>query len=252
MKKIAPYKKLLLALIVFAGLATACKKDYYMDTGLAKGRFNGSIMKYLESKPFYFDTLVQVIKIAGMEDILAKEKVTFFAPPNMCFDSTLSMTNKLLYADGKDTIVRLEQVPAEVWRKMLGRYVFKGKNMLNDYPQLDPVYFATYPGQFYTSYYGDLMNVGVIYGSEGGAQYAGYRQLVISYTPDITFKPISWLSCFIASVNIEPDNGAVHVVRFAGGFTELENNVLIYQPGHYFGFDPYEFYLLCKQYGVGE
>ncbi len=251
MKQLMRYKKLLLAMIVSAGLFTACKKDYFQDTGLAKGKFDGSIMKYLESKPFYFDTLVQVIKLAGMQDVLEKERVTFFAPPNMSFDSTLSITNRILYAEGKDTIKRLEQVPAAIWKKMLGRYVFKGKNMLNDYPQLDPVYFATYPGQFYASYYGDLMNIGVIYGSEGGAQYAGYRQLTISYTPDITFKPVSWRVSYVASSNIEPDNGAVHVLRFATAARKI-GNVTYYEPGHSFGFDPYEFYLLCKQYGVGE
>lgn len=252
MKQFASYKKILLALIVLAGMATACKKDYYLDTGLAKGRFDGSIIQYLESKPLYFDTLVQVIKLAGMQDILTKETVTFFAPPDMCFDSTLKITNRLLYADGKDTIRELSKVPAEVWRKTLGRYVFKGKNMLNDYPQLDPVYFATYPGQFYRSYYGDLMNIGVVYGSEGGAQYAGYRQLVISYTPDITFKPDNWLVADVASSNIEPDNGSVHVLRFAAKEQKITEDISIRTPGHFFGFNPSEFYQLCKQYGVGE
>lgn len=224
-------------MIVLTGFFTACKKDYFMDTGLAKGRFEGSVMKYLESKPFYYDTLVQVIKLAGMQDIFEKEQITFFAPSDMCFDSTLRIANGLLYGEGRDTISELNKVPAELWRKMLSRYVFRNKNLLNDYPQLDPAYFATYPGQFYSSYYGDLMNIGVIYQSEGGAQYAGYRQLVISYTPDVTFKPSNWRLALVSSVNIEPDNGAVHVLNFTK---------------HYFGFDPNEFYLQCKQYGVGE
>lgn len=243
MKFITQYRKLLVASIVVIGLLAACKKDYYQDSGLAKGKFEGSVLDYLKSKPFYFDTLVQVIDLAGMNDIFSKEQITFFAPSNACFDSTLEHTNKLLYAAGKDTISQLSQVPSELWRKILTRYIFKGKSMLNDFPQLDPAYFGTYPGQFYKSYDGALMNIGVIYGDAGGAQYAGYRQLVLSYTPDVTFKPSSWRIALVSSVNIEPRNGAVHVLRFGpiGGYSS-----------HDFGFDKYEFYQLCTQYGVGE
>ncbi|MGX5817747.1 fasciclin domain-containing protein [Chitinophaga lutea] len=251
MKKISHHMKLFLALALLASLFAACRKDYYNDTGLAKGRYNGSIMDYLESKPFYFDTLTQVVKLAGMEDVLRKEMVTFFAPSNACFDSTLKSVNKLLYADGKDTISELNQVPKAMWRKLLSRYVFRGKNMLNDYPQLDPAYFATYPGQFYKSYDNELMNIGVIYGNEGGAQYAGYRQLTLSYTPDVTFKPNNWMISFVASVNVEPNNGAVHVLRFARMEQKI-GDITFITSGHFFGFSYLDFYQLCKEYGVGE
>ncbi len=237
MKCIIRYRKLLIAGLVVMGLFAACKKDYYKDSGLANGRYEGSVLDYLKSKPFFFDTLVQVIDLAGMSDVFQKEQITFFAPSNMCFDSTLMYTNRLLYSAGKDTISKLSQVPKDLWRKVLSRYVFKGKNLLNDYPQLDPNYYDTYPGQFYRSYDGALMNIGVIYGSAGGAQYAGYRQLFLSYTPDITFKPSFWRKAPVSSVNIEPRNGAVHVLNFTN---------------HFFAFDINEFYQLCVQYGVGE
>lgn len=221
------------ALVVM--LLAACKKDYYQDTGLAKGQFNGNVLEYLQSKPEYFSKLLQVISLTKMEDIFKNETITFFAPSNPCFDSTISMVNQTLFLTGKDTITKLSQVPVQVWREMLSRYIFKGKYMLNDIPQIDPAQYKTYPGVFMRSYDSIPMNLGVIYNNEGGAQYAGYRQMMISYTPDISQPPFYWYSAKVASVNIEPQNGAVHVLVFSA---------------HNFGFSAYEFYSRCLQYGL--
>jgi hypothetical protein len=229
------YLSLIAGFAIVVMLLAACKKDYYQDTGLAKGKFNGSVLAYLQSKPEYFSKLLQVIAITKTEDIFQKENITFFAPSNPCFDSTIAQVNRVLYFSGKDTIVKLTQVPVQVWREMLARYIFKGKYMLNDIPQIDFSQYKTYPGVFTRSYDGTAMNLGVVYNNEGGAQYVGYRQLHISYTPDISQLPGMWFKAPVASVNIEPDNGAVHVLVFSQ---------------HNFGFSIDEFYNRCMQYGI--
>ncbi|NSL87577.1 hypothetical protein ECE50_012080 [Chitinophaga sp. Mgbs1] len=229
------YRLWLAACTCMVILLSACKKDYYQDTGTAKGRFNGSVMDYLQSKPDYFSNVVKVIGYAKMEQVFSKENITFFAPANPCFDSSVNLLNKILYLTGRDTIKTLDQVHPEVWRQLLARYVFKGKMMLNDIPQVDFLKFKTYPGQIVRSYDGVPMNLGVVYGNEGGAEYVGYRQLHISYQADISQPLSTWYKAPVASVNIEPDNGAVHVLVFTQ---------------HYFGFDINEFYNLCLRYGI--
>ncbi len=216
-------------------LLTACKKDYYQDTGHANGKFNGTVLQYLQAKPEYFSDLLKVIKLAGMEDIFQKENITFFAPANPCFDTTLKYVNAQLFLMGKDTIKTLEQVPPVIWREMLGRYIFKGKLMLNDIPQVDFTNFKTYNGVYTRTYDGQTMHLGVVYNSEGGAQYVGYRQLHISYDPSPAQTSPPPYRAPVASVNIEPTNGVVHALAFTR---------------HPFGFSWFEFLSRINQYGL--
>ena len=218
--------KIITAVLVFAVVMTmGCKKDYYEDTGLHTPDFNGTVMQYLESKPDYFDSLVKIIKLAGMEDVLKKEDITFFAPADSSIKRTINYVNNNLLQMGKPLIIRLDQIKPAVWRAQLSRYVFKQKKSMNDFRQLDIDNISAYPGQIYASYDGLLMNVGVIYDDAGGVKYAGYRHLQLSFIPS-TSSPRdyqSWFSAPVASVNIAPTNGYVHVLRY---------NL------HYFGFSP--------------
>lgn len=209
-------------------IAMGCKKDYYTDTGVHTPNFDGTVMEYLQSKPAYFDSLIKVIHLAGMEDIFQNEEITFFAPADSSINRTVNYLNRILDALGRPLVTRLEQIKPEVWRRQLSRYVFKGKKSMNDYRQLDPVNLSAYPGQIYASYDGLLMNIGVIYNDAGGVKYAGYRQLMLSFIPSASAPRdySSWYSEFVASVNVTPTNGYVHVLRY---------------PFHYFGFEPGQF-----------
>jgi len=239
LKKMTMKKQFLPFLIGFTAvvlLLSSCKKDYYQDTGRAKGEYNGTIMQYLQSRPDYFTKLVQVIKIAKLDDALNKEQLTFFAPGDASIDSTIHVTNTLLYMMGKDTIKSLTDVPAQVWREMLGKYIFRGKYKLNDIPQVDFFLFKTYPGVYMKSYDGFVMHLGVVYNDEGSAKYVGYRQLYLSYSdnPDQQYPPGA--PAPVASVNIEPTNGVVHALQ---------------TKTHDFGFYPFDFMNRCIFYGLG-
>lgn len=215
-----------LAMIV---CAMGCQKDYYKDTGIHKGDFNGTVLDYLNSKPDYFTTVVKLIKMTGMESAFQNEDITFFAPADSSINLAIAFLNSQTQFLGLPKVTRVEQISTDVWRKYLSRYVFKGKKAMNDYRQFDPENLSAYSGQIYASYDGSLMNVGVLYYDAGGVKYAGYRQLYISFIPSSS-SPLdytTWYSAQVASANIAPTNGYVHVLRYAN---------------HSFGFNPILFF----------
>lgn len=218
---------------IFLGMAflfsmASCKKDdYYKDSGLTKPTFDGTTMDYLDSLPFYFDSVATVVRLAGMEDVFQQDTLTFFAPTDLQIQRLFSITNLVLYASGYDTIRTLNDVPAQIWRKYLTRYMFHGRNQLKDYPQIDYDLLITYPGQGYLSWDGAPMNIGVVYHDENKVKYVGYRQLTIAYIPDLAHPTENWTYNEVGSSNIFTYNGVVHVIN--------ENL------GPIFGFDPDQF-----------
>ncbi|HKG04986.1 MAG TPA: hypothetical protein VKB19_00935 [Pedobacter sp.] len=207
----------------------SCKNDdYYQDGGKAEPKFNGNIMQYLESNPAKFDTIVQIIKLADLEGVLSNEEVTFFCPTDEVIRRTIGTVNRVLddpykgqlnqylFDLGKDTIANFSDVPSNIWRKYLMRYIFKGKNVLKDYPQLDFGLTQLYPGGFYRGYNDDLSNIGVVYNSTNGVAYTGYRQLSISFIRDSSTPELS-ISAAVATSDVQPSNGVVHVLAVTTG-----------------------------------
>ena len=203
-------------LVVILGAVGCQKKDYFTNTGKHEPNFGGSVLSYLKSKPEYFDSVVKIIRLAGMEQVFDKEDITFFAPADSSVNNTLRFLNIILRNQGKKEVTNLDQIKPEVWREQLSRYIIKGKKSMNDFPQIDPGNLSAFPGQIYSSYDGRIMNIGVIYNDAGGVKYAGYRQLTIAYIPSAS-TPLdyrSWYSASVASVNIAPTNGYVHALRY--------------------------------------
>lgn len=225
----------------------ACKNDdYYVDGGKANPNFSGNIMQYLESNPAKFDTIVQIVKLAGLEEVLSKEEVTFFAPTDEVIRRTIgtvnrtlndSQRNKLnqkLFDAGRDTIQQFSDVPQNIWRKYLSRYIFKGKHVLKDYPQIDYGLKELYPGGFYYTYTNELANIGVVYNAVNNVRYTGYRQLGISFIPDPS-NPERYFAAAVATSDVQPSNGAVHVLAIANGATRI-GEAEISEAGDLFGF----------------
>ncbi|MBB2148190.1 hypothetical protein [Pedobacter gandavensis] len=202
-------------LLMLAGtllLFGSCKK-YYFDTGLHESKFDGTVLEYLKSKPAFFDSTLRVIDLAGMNDVVNKEEITFFAPPSGTIFKSINRLNLYLKYNGKDTVSQLSQIKPEVWKNTLSQYIFKGKYLLKDYPQRDTVSYVTYPGKNYASYGGRVMNLGVLFNDAGGVIYAGYRQLYLAYIPDLSNPQVALVNVPIASSDIQPSNGVVHVLN---------------------------------------
>ena len=237
-----------LAVLLFSLAFSSCKRDeYYIDGGLANPYFNGTILEYLESKPIEFDSVAQIIKLAGLEETFHNDEFTFFAPRDENIKRLIGQVgledivdrlvyggvNQQLYDQGLDTIENLADVDSAIWRKYLERYMFRGRNLLMDYPQIDFELLNTFGGQNYYSYNNTVSNIGVVYhdavtdagkSSETVLKYMGYRQLNISYIPNIS-EPDTWITVKVASSDIQPTNGVVHVLDFTNGlfgFAEWE------------------------------
>lgn len=232
------YIKSSLILLVLAGLLiTSCSKDdYYVDGGKANPAFNGTVMDYLESNPT-FDTIAQIVKLAGMEEMFRNEEITFFAPTDEVVrrtigNATTGLSNSLnlnmaLYRLGKDTIKTLSDVDPQIWRKYLMRYVFKGKRVLKDFPQIDFDLRQLYPGSYYYTYNNDLTNIGVVYNKANGVKYTGYRQLAISFINDQS-SPDNFITAAVASSDIQPKNGVVHALAvWTGTIIIVDGNAQI-------------------------
>lgn len=224
------FKKLTGFIICILLLASACKKDdYYVDGGRANPIFDGDILAYLESKPMEFDTIAQIIKLAGLEETFRNTEFTFFAPRDENIKNLIGAldqggVNQELFLAGRDTIQTLADVDSAIWRKYLERYMFQGKNKLMDYPQIDFDLLNIYPGQNYISYANTVCNIGVVYNDANNIKYMGYRQLYISLIPDLS-QPTTWIVQKVASSDVQPRNGVVHVIDFTSG---------------QFGFNPWE------------
>jgi len=192
-------------------LLSSCKK-YYFDSGKHDPKYNGTVLQYLKSKQSFFDSTLTVINLAGMDDVLSNEKVTFFAPPSGSVFKSINKLNRYLRNTGKDTVSQLSQIKPEVWRNTLSQYIFKGTFLLKDYPQRDTLAYLAYPGQNYTSYGGRIMNVGAIFNDAGGVVYAGYRQLYLAYIPDLSNPQVALQNNPVATSDIQTTNGVIHVL----------------------------------------
>ncbi|MFV0605161.1 MAG: fasciclin domain-containing protein [Niabella sp.] len=247
MEKKFNYYALLLFFVCISFMS--CKKDYYVDTGINNPKYEGSIMEYLESDPFYFDTLVRVINYAGLASTLNTEAVTFFAPPDPCFDKIIKYVNEVQLENGKDSVTKIEQIKPTVWKKYLSMYIFSGNKGLKDYNQIDTLALDTYSGNLFETIDAQVMNIGVIYNNavnDNGTpndltddiilKYKGYRQLMLSYLYDFggTFG-VKWYNAPVATSDIAPNNGRLHILRYKT---------------HIFSFFPFRFVQSAQEEGI--
>jgi len=216
MKKILIAKISLFVLVIYS--LCSCQDKYYEDGGLANPNYNGNMLQYLEQNKA-FDTVAKIVKLAGLEKELTQDELTFFAPSDRSVRYAMDNVNFYLEATGKDTI-SIDEISPDIWRKTLMYYMYKGTNRLKDYYQLDITLKSVYPGQFYTSYNGTLVNIGVNYADVNGIKYAGYRSILFSFIPDYN-SPDIWYSTPVVSHDIKPSNGVIHALSLNHTFGQL-------------------------------
>lgn len=225
---------------------SSCNKKDYLDSGIHDPIYNGTTMQFLESRPELFDSLIRIIKIADLEQVINKPEMTFFAPANVTINKSIYQLNRQLYLLGQDTVKDLSQVDPKVWKKFLSRYILDGKYLLKDFPQLDTLNLDIYPGQGYTSYAEEPVNIGVLYndvvsknsaGVEQVIKYAGYRQLYISYVYNFSNESTAtnFINAPVATSDLQTSTGVLHVLNFSK---------------HNFGFNAYEFSSTAYSTGI--
>lgn len=216
-------------LLIACGIFTSCQKHYYDDTGLQNGVYNESSLEFLQQQPFFFDSVVTVIHLAGMDQILSDSTITFFSPTNHAIARTMDIVNSVRHSNFEDSL-RLEDVPQEVWRKFLSRYVFRGKYMLKDIARRDPAQLNVYPGMNMESYDGYIMNLGVLFSDYNDTKDVGPRQVTITDIGDLA-NPVG-ITNNVATSDLQTKNGIIHVLD------DL----------HFFGFSSGNFAQVVEQY----
>lgn len=213
--------------------STSCKKEYFFDTGVSIAKYDGNMLQYFDNSPRLFDTLARVIRYAGLEKYFTDSSITFFAPADSSIIKTYSYINSNFRAAGMDTLKRFEDLAPEFWKNILMQYMFRGKKGIEDYPQLDFSNLYSFSGQYVSNIGGSVMNIGTVFTDARGLKYKGYRRLYLNYVPSEASPLQNWIQGPVATCNIQPANGFIHV--------------LIY-PTHYFGFDPYQAWLQARYY----
>lgn len=222
----------------------SCKKDYFDDSGVHKAKYDGNMLQYLEAhgkdERSLFDSLLTVIKLAGLENSLANEQITFFAPTDPAIGKAIRALNARLFGTGQDTVVELSEVDNRVWKKLLQGYMIKGNLGLVDFPQVDTMELNAFGGRLYQTLDDDLIvNIGTVFHdlkNDGVTiKYQGPRQLLFSYIPDMSNPTRFWRNGYVATSNIEPTNGRLHVIRYLD---------------HQFGFTATRFADMAIEYGI--
>ncbi|HEY9261384.1 fasciclin domain-containing protein [Chitinophaga sp.] len=214
MRKLLPLAGILLLVGL---LMSACKKDYYVDGGLADPHYNGTVYDYLVKNPYLFDTIAFIVEKAGLKDMLQNDSVTFFAPTDQSIGDALGQLNEYRYIMVEDS-AHLSDIPGSVWRKFLMRYIMKGKHTANQFARVDPNNVYAYPGINYVMAEGYIVNIGLIYQNYNGVEAVGARVLRLT---DITYDPVTYRNnpyVMVASSDIQPTNGVIHALNIKHTF----------------------------------
>lgn len=212
-------------------LTQACKKDYYVDGGKANPNYNGTIYDYLTEKKMYFDTIKQIVDLAGLKDMMTSDTITFFAPTDEVIRVVMNDLNKARYNTMKDSVT-MADLGAEVWRKFLSMYIIRGKRVAGTFPRVNPENINAFPGINYVMLDGYILNIGLDYTSYNGVEGVGPRILTVT---DITSDPADFKKnprVRVVSSDIQPKNGVIHALSI----------------NHSFGFRQGEFIRIANDY----
>lgn len=194
-------KKIIWAILVSMTIV-ACETKYDMEnTGVANGKFDGTMYDYFHSDSYNWDSLIIMIDRAGLQNLFrgeveGYEEITFWGPTNH------SIRRWML--EGTEKPERLEELSVEECRKFVMAHVVKGKTMLDDIPRGTISQNTTSGGMIMTG--GDNDNQMWVY-----TEQRPYNNVIGVGAVVIKIRSLRTLTDIdIASCNIEPTTGVVH------------------------------------------
>lgn len=121
------YKNLLLAGLLASGLlVTSCSRDEYLiGGGTHEARVDMSTVEYLSGRP-KLDTVMTVLKLAGMEDEI-NQAATFFAPTNATLRRYIASRNAAIRIKDENlryTLDSLIKYDLDMVADSVGMYIF--------------------------------------------------------------------------------------------------------------------------------
>ena len=219
-------KNILILLIFITSISlSSCVKNGYIDTGLVDGRHDGTIWEYLnmdnELNNYNWDSTVLVIEKAGLVDYFndPNANITFFAPTSLSIMRYMYEDINPNYYVFEPRYEKIEQIPANICRELLMKYVIKGKYKVQDFKKGEPVQGRYYgkEGEFLTTEGGNEIwtcKWTKNYFKNGIELVDGETILLMSskeYQYEIT----------INSSDIEPNNGIVHSLTYGHVFGKI-------------------------------
>ena len=195
-------KKILLAISIVLTIVS-CTTDYNMNnTGLANGKFDGTMYDYFHSDSYNWDSLIIMIDRAGLQDLFngeveGYEEITFWGPTN-------NSIRRWMLEGGTGVPKRLKDLSPEECRKYVMAHVVKGKTMLNDIPR-GTINMGSVSGGM-TMYGEDNKNEMWVYTEQ--LPYNGVIDVGAVIIKICSMRTL--VDIDIASCNIEPTTGVVH------------------------------------------
>lgn len=196
-------------------LVLSCAKDNgFYKHQLQKTRFDGDIYTYLKSKPGVYDSLIKVVDRVGLDQVLVNDGVTLFAPTNESFELAIRNLNNIRLKADKSRLF-LSDVEYEQLDTMMSQYIIQGKVTGDSLASKDGKSLRDFR-------YGYPMHGKLTESYSSGYVYGGPSVIEFSNTKRSSFLR-NWVTTNTASINIETDNGVVHVLS----------------PDHVFGFNDF-------------
>ena len=204
----------------------SCETNYgTINTGLANGKFDGSMYEYFQANHYDWDSLVLMIDRAGLKDVFTGERagyeeITFFGPTNHTIRLWMYKSEQRWDSELQQMVVikkaynRVDEIPVEDCRRLVMEHVVKGIYMRDDIPE----------GTLAES--GDREGGMTLTGVEGNSfwifSFRGMYQGIAGQGA-VSLKLISEIGqeIKVASSNLESDNGVVHSLHYDYPFGTL-------------------------------
>lgn len=189
-------------LLLLAG--QACHKQFsaYHDAQTSD-HYEGSVMDYLTSRPDAFDSLVVVIRYAGLEQVLKSDSVTFFAPTDGSVMAALQSYNIFRRSEGLP-VLSLTDIDSSSWRSILTAYIINRPLHLSDFNNQDGLTMRTVGLRD--------MHGSVIRQNASGVLGAGVKTIQFSY-PNGSRYTRDWLSADVSTSDIQATNGVINILE---------------------------------------
>ncbi len=204
-------KKFILASLFVLPLISCGTKYNYLDTGTSNPRFDGDMYEYLESSPYNWSIVVEIIDRAHLEEMFRTDDITF-----------LGLTNHTLRAwviEGGTGFEhgwrKVEDIPEEMCRAIVLSHVIDTKMLRDEIERIEMNEKGEYVGggRVVKTLYGNYVWLWTKQDPYMGVE--GLGPVTLSLTTLDYDKTTQLNTNRIASGDIQPDNGVVHALEYS-------------------------------------
>lgn len=197
-------------MLVLALLSHGCTKDNFWYSGISNGIHDCSLLEYMESHSYDWDSTALMVRHAGEKMLRIFEgkdteigEITFFGPTNHSI-------RRYMLSKG---IKRVQDMDPLWCEQMLSRYIVKGKIFRDDVPIGIPGTSGVdvEGGKTYTALAGNR-----IYAYSHRTPYNGLEDVgaITVYLISIDHPGGAKILEDLASTNIQPNNCVVHSLQY--------------------------------------